>query len=83
MLNSFQFRVLRKLARLTGLPIYYVIQIEEYGDGWYRIVDISADYLIRKLGSGHARDTYACINVENSTLMDELEFRSWLKEVLK
>ncbi len=82
MFNSFQFRVLRRLAHLTGLPVYCIIEIEEYGKGWYRVVDVTADYFIRRLGNGSARDTYACINVENTTLMDEVEFRSWLKEIL-
>jgi len=43
MLNSFQFRVLRKLRHLTGLPVYYVIEIEEYGKGWYRVVDVTSE----------------------------------------
>lgn len=76
MLNSFQFRVLRKLRHLTGLPVYYVIEIEEYGKWWYRVVDVTSECCIRKLGSGHARDTYACIGVEDSVLMNEAEFRS-------
>ncbi|ADB57461.1 hypothetical protein Arcpr_0392 [Archaeoglobus profundus DSM 5631] len=39
-------------------------------------------YRVRRSGNGHSRDTYAVIDLDNSTLLDELEFRTWLREVM-
>ena len=82
MLNAFQFITLRELSVRSGIPAYYVIEIEEYNERWFRIVNPFANYQIRRLGNGHSRDSYAVLKLEDSLLLSELEFRSWLREVL-
>jgi hypothetical protein len=82
--NAFQFITLRNLSFRSGLPLFYIFEIEEYGEKWFRVVhvDRSLSYRVRRLGNGHSRDTYALIDLDNSVLMDELEFKSWLREVM-
>ena len=84
MTNSFQFINLRDLAIRSGYPLYYVFEIGEYGDKWFRVIEITKDteYRIRKLGNGHSRDSYAILKLDDSLLLNELEFKSWLKGVL-
>ena len=82
--NCFQFLNLRDLAIRSGYPLYYIFEIGEYGDKWFRVLEVNrnTEYKIRRLGNGHARDTYVLLNLDDSLLLDELEFRSWLKEVM-
>jgi len=82
--NCFQFLNLRDLAKRSGYPLYYVFEIGEYGDKWFRVIEIDRDtkYKIRRLGNGHSRDTYVLLNLDDSILLDELEFKSWLYEVM-
>ena len=83
--NAFQFITLQDLSRRSGVPLYYIIEISnnEYNK-LFRVfeVDPFKKYRIKKCGNGHAKDTYVLIDVNESTLLDELEFRYWLKEVM-
>ena len=36
--NAFQFITLRKLAFKSGLPLYYVYEIGEYKDKWFKVI---------------------------------------------
>ena len=82
--NCFQFLNLRHLSIRSGIPLYYIFEIGEYGDKWFRVIEIGRDtkYRIRRLGNGHSRDTYVLLDINDSILLDELEFKSWLREVL-
>ncbi len=83
MLNLFQFETLLRLSKLSGIPAYYVIEVKEYDDVWFRILNLeNLKYNVRRLGDGHSRDFYACIDLRDSILLDELEFKDWLKEIL-
>ena len=82
MMNAFQYITLRELSYKSGIPLYYIFEIGEYGDKWFRVVNPFTKYKIRKLGNGDSRDSYAVINLNDSILMDELEFKSWLRDIL-
>ena len=76
---------MQDLSRRSGVPLYYIIEISnnEYNK-LFRVfeVDPFKKYRIKKCGNGHAKDTYVLIDVNESTLLDELEFRYWLREVM-
>ena len=82
--NCFQFLNLRELSIRSGIPLYYIFEIGEYKDKWFRVIEIdrNTEYRIRRLGNGHSRDTYILLNLDDSILMDEFEFKCWLKEVM-
>jgi len=82
--NAFQFITLQELSKLSGVPLYYVIEIGEYRDRWFRVAKINPykKYRVKRCGNGDARDTYTIVNIDHTELMNELEFRSWLKEVM-
>jgi len=84
MANAFQFLTLRDLAIRANTPLFYIYEIGEYNDKWFRVVkvDRDLDYRVKRLGNGHSRDTYVVIDLDNSILMNELEFKSWLREVM-
>lgn len=85
MTNCFQFLNLKDLAIRSGYPLYYIFEIGEYGDKWFRVIEVdkNTEYRIKRLGNGHSRDTYVLLNLNDSLLLDELEFKSWLRGVLK
>ena len=82
--NCFQFLNLRHLSIRSGIPLYYIFEIGEYGEKWFRVIEIdrNTEYKIKRLGNGQSRDTYVLLNLDDSLLLDELEFKSWLREVL-
>ncbi len=82
--NAFQFITLQELSKLSGIPLYYIVEIGEYGDKWFRIFKVDPDkrYKVKRCGNGDAKDTYSLINLNNTILMNELEFKSWLREVM-
>ncbi len=82
--NAFQLITLQELSKLSGIPLYYIVEIGEYSEKWFRIFKVNPDkrYRIKRCGNGNARDTYSLINLNNTILMNELEFKSWLKEVM-
>ncbi len=82
--NAFQFFTLRKLAFKSGLPLYYVYEIGEYKDRWFRILDVNKKlkFEVKRLGNGHSRDTYAVFSTDDSLMLKSWEFKGWLKEVI-
>jgi hypothetical protein len=82
--NAFQFITLQELSKLSGVPLYYIVEIGEYNGKWFRIfkVDPYKKYRVKRCGNGDARDSYSIVELNNTTLMNELEFKSWLKEVM-
>ena len=82
--NAFQFLTLRKLAFKSGLPLYYIYEIGEYKDRWFRVlkVDKKLKYEVKRLGNGHSRDSYAVFSTDDSLMLKEFEFKGWLKEVI-
>jgi len=38
--NAFQFITLRDLSKYSGIPLYYVVEVGEYGDRWFRVIKI-------------------------------------------
>jgi len=82
--NAFQFFTLRKLAFKSGLPLYYIYEIGEYKDRWFRILDVNKKlkFEVKRLGNGHSRDTYAVFSTDDSLMLKEFEFKGWLKEVI-
>ena len=82
--NAFQFFTLRKLAFKSGLPLFYIYEIGEYKDRWFRILDVNKKlkFEIKRLGNGHSRDTYAVFSTDDSLMLKSWEFKGWLKEVI-
>ncbi|WP_457549719.1 hypothetical protein [Archaeoglobus sp.] len=82
--NAFQFITLQELSKLSEVPLYYIVEIGEYDGRWFRVakIDPYRKYRIKRCGNGDAKDTYSIIKLNNTTLMNELEFKSWLKEVM-
>ena len=85
MFNAFQFITLKNLSIRSKIPLYYVVELGEYDERWFRVirVDENTRYRVRTLGNGHGKDSYAVLDLNNSILMDEFEFKCWLKEVMK
>ncbi len=83
MFNAFQFITLRDLAKRSGFPLYYIVEMNEYGDRWFRVVDVGdVEFRVRRLGNGHSKDFYVVIDLDKTILMNELEFKLWLREVM-
>jgi hypothetical protein len=82
--NAFQFITLQELSKLSGIPLYYVVEIGEYGEKWFRVAKVNPyrKYKVKRCGNGDARDSYTIVNIDNTKLMNELEFKYWLKEVM-
>ncbi len=82
--NAFQFITLRDLSRKSGVPLYYIVEIGAYRGKWFRVtkIDPRKRYRIKRCGNGDVRDTYTIVNIDNTELLNELEFKSWLREVL-
>ncbi|GEM_PF-2343583 len=79
--NAFQFKTLRNLSIRTGIPLYYIVYLE---NGYYRVLEVSryTKFDVRKLGKGWSEDHYAVVDLDQTVLLSELEFRNWLWEVL-
>ncbi len=82
--NAFQFITLKELSRLSDIPLYYIIEIGEYSGKWFRVfeVDPNQKYRVKRCGNGDVKDAYSIVNLNNTNLMNKLEFKSWLREVL-
>ncbi len=82
--NAFQFITLKDLAFKSNLPLYYVYEIGEYKQRCFRILKVNKHlgYDVKKLGNGHSRDSYAIFKAEDSCLLNESEFKNWLREVI-
>ena len=79
--NAFQFKTLRSLSVKTGIPLYYIVFLE---NGYYRVLEVSryTKFDVRKLGKGWSEDHYAVVDLDQTVLLSELEFKNWLWEVL-
>ncbi len=82
--NAFQFITLQDLSRKSGVPLYYIVEIGAYRGKWFRVtkIDPHRRYRVKRCGNGDVRDTYTIVNIDNTELLNELEFKSWLREVL-
>ncbi len=82
--NAFQLITLQELSKRSGIPLYYVVEIGAYRERWFRIAKINVNrrYRVRRCGNGDVKDTYSFIEIDNTELMNELEFKSWLREVM-
>ena len=83
--NAFQFLTLRKLAFRSNLPLFYVYEIGEYKDKWFRVLKVNKKlkYKVKKLGNGHSRDSYAVFSTDDSLMLKEWVFKNWLREIVR
>ena len=81
--NAFQFITLQELSKLSRIPLYYIIEIGTYSEKWFRIAEINSNkrYKVKKCGNGDAKDTYTIVKLDDTWLFNELEFKSWLREL--
>ncbi len=82
--NAFQFITLQELSKLSGVPLYYIIEIGAYGEKWFRVAKINPyrRYGVKRCGNGDVRDTYTIVDIDNTELLNEFEFKCWLREVM-
>ncbi|RLI84587.1 hypothetical protein DRP07_00775 [Archaeoglobales archaeon] len=88
MVNARQYMTHKRICKLTGniVPFYYIFKIEDpsYYKCWWRILELDPFRKVNfvELGKNGSRDKYAVFELDDSILMNELEFTSWLREIL-